>query len=183
MCNPTLVVAGLSAGLQYQQAITQQKYAEQQAIRQNEIALQNLEFRRKSSALKLRQSTEANLAKLKEAEELSRRRRATVIAGKTFTGNTYNTLLANYYRNEAKYKNVVIGNIQKNKFQFDQQQEALLTTYDAQSTYTVAPDFLYTAGASALSFAKDYYDYKTKQNQAGTTKKYYDYDYDWNADD
>ena len=177
MCNPTLAVSALSAGMQYQQAITQQKYLEQQQTKQNEIALQNLEYRRKTSALKLRQSTEANLAKLKEAEELSRRRRATVIAGKTFTGNTYNTLLANYYRNEAKYKNVVIGNIKKNKFQFDQTQTALTTQYDAQSTYTVAPDFLYTAGASALSFAKDYYDYKAKRNANNVNKDYYKYKY------
>ena len=41
MCNPTLAVAALSAGMQYQQAITQQKYAEQQAKRQNQIALAN----------------------------------------------------------------------------------------------------------------------------------------------
>ena len=183
MCNPTLAISALSAGMQYQQAITQQKYQEQQAIRQNEIALANLEYRRKSSSLKLRQSTEKNLAKLREAEELIRRKKATVIAGKTFTGNTYNTLLANYYRSEGKYRNTVLGNIQKNKFQFDQTQTALTTQYDAQATYVVAPDFMYTAGASALSFADDYYDYKTKQNQAGTHKKYYNYDYDWHADD
>ena len=53
MCNPTLAISALSAGMQYQQAITQQKYQEQQAIRQNEIALANLEYRRKSSSLKL----------------------------------------------------------------------------------------------------------------------------------
>ena len=83
MCNPTLVVAGLTAGMQYQQSITQQKYAEMQAKRQNEIALANLEYRRKASSLKLRQSTEKNLAKIKEAEQLIRRKKATVIAGKT----------------------------------------------------------------------------------------------------
>ena len=75
MCNPTLAISALSAGLQYQQAITQQKYQEQAAKRQNEIALANLEYRRKSSSLKLRQSTEKNLAKLKEAEELTVQRR------------------------------------------------------------------------------------------------------------
>ena len=41
MCNPTLAVSALSAGMQYQQAITQQKNAEMQAKRQNEIALAN----------------------------------------------------------------------------------------------------------------------------------------------
>ena len=175
MCNPTLAVAALSAGMQYQQSITQQKYAEMQAKRQNEIALANLEYRRKASSLKLRQSTEKNLAKIKEAEQLIRRRKATVIAGKTFTGNTYNTLLANYYRSEANYRNTVLGNIQKNKFQFDQRQTALTTQYDAQAAYTIAPDYLYTAGASSLAFAKDYYDYKAKKNANNVNRDYYSY--------
>ena len=119
MCNPTLAISALSAGMQYQQAITQQKYAEVQAKRQNEIALVNLEYRRKASSLKLRQSTEKNLAKMKEAEQLIRRKRATFKVAKTFDGNTYNTLLANYYRSEGDYRNTVLGNIKKNKFQFD----------------------------------------------------------------
>lgn len=175
MCNPTLAISALSAGLQYQQAITQQKYAEMQAKRQNEIALANLEYRRKASSLKLRQSTEKNLAKLREAEKLIKRRKAKVIAGKTFTGNTYNTLLANYYRSEADYRNTVLGNIKKNKFQFDQTQTALTTQYDAQAAYTIAPDYLYTAGASSLAFAKDYYDYKAKKNANNVNRDYYSY--------
>ena len=177
MCNPTLAVAALSAGMQYQQAITQQKYAEMQAKRQNEIALANLEYRRKASSLKLRQSTEKNLAKMAEAEKLIKRKRATFKDAKTYDGNTFNTLLANYYRSEGNYRNTVLGNIQKNKFQFDQTQTALTTQYDAQSTYVIAPDYMYTAGASALSFAKDYYDYKAKKNANNVNYDYYDYNF------
>jgi hypothetical protein len=177
MCDPTLVVAGISAGMQYQQAIAQQKYQEQQAKRQNEIAASNLSYRQKASALKLRQSTEKNLAKLKEAEEEVRRRKAKVIAGKTFTGNTYNLLLSNYYRSEAKYRNTVLGNIEKNKFQFDRTQEALQNQYNAQATYVIAPDYMYTAGASALAFTKDYYDYKARKNANNVNNDYYDYNF------
>ena len=177
MCNPTLAISALSAGMQFQQAITLQKREEMQAKRQNEIALANLEYRRKASSLKLRQSTEKNLKKIEEAERLIRRKKSTVIAGKTYTGNTYNTLLANYYRSEGNYRNVVLGNIQKNKFQFDQTQTALTTQYDAQSTYVIAPDYMYTAGASALSFANDYYDYKAKKNANNVNYDYYDYNF------
>ena len=176
MCSPTLVISALTAGMQYQQSITQQKYAEMQAKRQNEIALANLEYRRRASSLKLRQSTKKNLAKIEEAEQLIRRKKATVIAGKTYTGNTYNTLLANYYRSEGKYRNTVLGNIQKNKFQFSETQKALTTQYDAQSTYVIAPDYMYTAGASALAFAGDYYSYKAKKNANNVNTDYYEYD-------
>ena len=177
MCNPTLAISALTAGMQYQQSIQLQKNAEMQTNRQNEIALANLEYRRKASSLKLRQSTEKNLKKIEEAERLVKRKKATVIAGKTYTGNTYNTLLANYYRSEGNYRNTVLGNIQKNKFQFDQTQTALTNQYDAQSTYTIAPDFMYTAGASALSFANDYYDYKAKKNANNVNYDYYDYNF------
>ena len=175
MCNPTLAVAGLTAVMQYQQSIAQQKYLEDRQTRQNKIALSNLKFRRKAETLKLRQSTEKNLAKLALAEKLSKRKRATFIAKKTFTGNTFNTLLANYYDSEASYRNVVLGNIEKNVFQYGETQKALTTQYDAQSTYTIAPDYLYTAGASALSFAGDYYAYKARKNQAGVNSGYYSY--------
>ena len=116
-------------------------------------------------------------AALREAEEEVRRRKSKIIAGKTFTGNTYNTLLANYYRSEGNYRNTVLGNIQKNKFQFSETQKALTTQYDAQSTYVIAPDYMYTAGASALSFANDYYDYKAKKNANNVNYDYYDYNF------
>ena len=177
MCNPTLAISALTAGLQYQQAITLQKNEELKDKRQNEIALANLEYRRKASSLKLRQSTEKNLKKIEKAERLIRRKKSTVIANKTYDGNTYNTLLANYYRSEGNYRNTVLGNIQKNKFQFDQTQTALTTQYDAQSTYVIAPDYMYTAGASALSFANDYYDYKAKKNANNVNYDYYDYNF------
>ena len=176
MCNPTLVVAGLSAGMQYQQSMAMQKNARDQEIRQNQIAKNNQIIRAKGEALKLKQSTEKNLEKLRLAEGESRRRRATFAVGKNYTGNTYNMLLANYYDQEGQYRNTVLGNIQKNVFQFDRTQEALQTQYDAQATYVTTPDFMYTAGASALNFAGDYYSYKAKQNQAGTNNDYYSYE-------
>ena len=70
MCNPTLAISALTSGMMYQQSITQQKREEQRTIRQNQIALVNLEYRRKASSLKLRQSTEKNLAKLKKVQIL-----------------------------------------------------------------------------------------------------------------
>ncbi len=177
MCNPTLIVAGLSAGLQFAQAQSQAKAIQAQQQRQNEIALANLAQRRKAESLKLKQSTLKNLKKIEEAEKDVRRRRAKFTAGKTYTGNTFNTLLANYYRSEANYRNTVLGNIQKNKFQFNRTMEALSTTYDAQSTYVTSPNFMYTAGASALSFAGDYYSYKAKKNASNVNYNYYDYNF------
>ncbi len=176
MCNPTLIISGLSAGLQFATSMSEQKAQKKRQERQNQIALDNLIQRRHAENLKLRQSSAKNLKKIEEAERDVRRRRAKFRTGKTFTGNTYNTLLANYFRNEADYRNTVLGNIKKNKFQFSKTMEALSTTYDAQTTYVTSPNFLYTAGASALSFAGDYYAYKAKMNANNVTPDYYTYD-------
>ena len=181
MCNPTLAISALSAGMQYQQSITQQKIAQQQAIRQNEVAAKNLAYKQKTSALKLKQSTEQNLKKLEIAEKEVRRKKATYITNKTFTGNTYDSLMASYYRSEGDYRNTVLGNIEKNKSAFTDAQEAYSTQYDSQTSYIMTPDYLYTAGASALSFAGDYYDYRAQQKSVNAKNKYYDYDY--GADD
>ena len=52
MCNPTLIVAGLSAGLQYQQSMNMQKIARERDIRQNQIAKNNQIIRAKAEARK-----------------------------------------------------------------------------------------------------------------------------------
>ena len=57
MCNPTLVVSAVSAGLQYQQSIQAQKAQRDAQIRQNEIAKKNLENRRTNLQAKLIQKT------------------------------------------------------------------------------------------------------------------------------
>ena len=63
MCNPTLIVAGASAVLQYQVANAQQKAIQDQQKRQNEIALASLDKRRVASASKLITKTKAGLEK------------------------------------------------------------------------------------------------------------------------
>lgn len=182
MCSPTLVVSAISAGMSYQSSIQAQKIEQQRRTLQNINAKKNQIQRSKAESLKLKQSTEANLEKLRLAEMKSRRDRATFRTNKNYTGNTYEMLLSNYYDSEAQYRNTVMGNIEKNVFQFDRTQEALQTQYDAQSTFVTTPDYLYTAGASAISFAGSYYDYKAKKNASGQEKSYYDYNFD-GADD
>ena len=177
MCNPTLVVAGASAVLQYQVSIQQQKNAEAQANRRNELALRNREAKITNTTRQLIEKTKSRITKIGEAEKISRKKRSTFkVNRENFTGNTYDTLLANYYDTEATYRNRILGNIERSKFNYLQGTlPAIENQYMAQSTMVQEPDYFYTAGASALSFGKDYYSYKAKQNANDTNVEPYSY--------
>ena len=76
MCNPTLAVAAASSALQYQQSVKQQKAERDAQIRQNEIALANLNNRRASLQTKITQKTKKNLKILGIKEREARRNKA-----------------------------------------------------------------------------------------------------------
>ena len=76
MCNPTLIVAGASAVLQYQVANAQQKAIQDQQKRQNEIALQNRERRMVTKTTQLIEKTKSRLEKIGEAEKVARKKRS-----------------------------------------------------------------------------------------------------------
>lgn len=177
MCNPTLVVAGLSAGLQYQQSMAAQKAQRDAQIRQNEIAKRNLENRRTNQNLSLIKKTKSRLEKLKIKKDELRRRRSTFLASDTgFTGNTYEFLLGNYFDVEGQSVANTFGNIEADKFQYDLNYQYLNDVYDSQTTYVTSPDATTTGLAAGLKFAGSYYGYKAQQNANNVNNDPYSYD-------
>ena len=113
MCNPTLVVAGLSAGLQYQQSINAQKAQRDAALRQNEIANKNLENKQKNcTSTKFNSKTKKNLKVLSIKEKKARANKAKFLASdRGFSGNTYQFLLNNFENNIGDIRSTIFGNI------------------------------------------------------------------------
>ena len=177
MCNPTLIVAGASAVLQYQVANAQQKAVQDQQKRQNEIALRNREQRMVTKTRQLIEKTKGRLEKIGEAEKVARKKRSIFKTNReNFTGNTYDSLLANYYDTEGTYKNRILGNIERSKFNYLQNTlPALDLNYQREATMVSPVTRGYNAMASGLSFASTYYDYKAKQNRYQTDVDPYDY--------
>jgi len=177
MCNPSLVIAAVSSGIQYQQSVTAQKEARNLAIRQNEINKRDLDNRRANQQAQLIQKTTANLEKAGKAEKEFRRRRASFQAQDTgFTGNTYDTLLANYYDNEGGYRNAVLGNIQQDVSQFKQDYDTANLIYESRTNYVTPVDRNFTALSAGLRFANSYYDYKYKEEIKGVLNERYKFD-------
>jgi len=177
MCNPTLVVAGLSAGLQYQQSIQAQKAQRDAQIRQNEIAKKNLENRRTNLQAKLIQKTKKNLKVIGLKEKEAKRKKAKFLASERgFTGNTYNFLLGNYDDRLGDIRSTVLGNINFDANQFRNDYLGLNTLYESQTSYVTNVDYGTTAAVAGLNYSKSYLDYKNKQTALETNTPQYSYE-------
>lgn len=177
MCNPTLVISGASALLQFQANQAQQKFTRQQQEDQNRIALANREAKIVSSQRQLIEKTKARLTKIGDAEKVARKKRSIFkVNRENFIGNSYDFLLANYYDTEASYKNRVLGNIERSKFNYLYGTlPAIDNQYKGQSTYVSPVQTSYNMASAGLSFASDYYDYKAKRNRFETDVDPYEY--------
>ena len=176
MCNP-LLVSGASALLQFQANQAQQKFTRQQQEQQNKIALANRDSKIVSTQRQLIEKTKARLTKIGDAEKVSRKKRSIFkVNRENFVGNSYDFLLANYYDTEANYKNRVLGNIERSKFNYLYGTlPAIDNQYQGQSTYVPQVNQGYNALNSGLTFASTYYDYKSKRNRYETDVDPYDY--------
>ena len=173
MCSPTLVVSGISAGLQYQQSVDEQKSRRDAQIRQNEIALANLNNRRASLQTKITQKTKKNLKILGIKEREARRNKAEFKASdRGIGGNTYQFLVQNFDNNLADVSKTVLGNIEFDRQQFRRDYLNLNSVYDRQSTFVTNVDRRTPALAAGLSYSKSYFDYKNKIKANELNKKY-----------
>jgi len=177
MCNPTLVIAGISAGLQYQQSVAQQKAMRDAQLRQNEIAKKNLENKRAKLQADLIQKSKKNLKILSIKEKEARRKKSQFLASERgFTGNTYSYLVGNFEDSLGNVRNSVLGNIQFDANQFRNNYLGLNDVYNSQTTFVTNVDRGTSALSAGLNYASAYYDYKNKQGVAGTDVKEYSYD-------
>lgn len=177
MCNPTLVVAGLSAGLQYQQSINAQKAQRDAALRQNEIANKNLLNKRIALQQNLIQKTKKNLKVLSIKEKKARANKAKFLASdRGFSGNTYQFLLNNFQNNIGDIRSTIFGNIKFDAQQFQNNYSNLNTMYESQTAYIPSVDRGTTALVAGLNYAQSHMNYKNRMSQAGVSEPKYSYE-------
>ena len=177
MCNPQLVIAGISAGLQYRQSVQAQKAQRDAQIRQNEIARKNLENKRTTLQTNLISKTKKNLKKIGDVEKQYTKKRSTFLASdRGFTGNTYNSLLGNYYDYEGNLKTTLLGNIEQDTVNFRNDYLYANDVYDSQTTYITNVDRTTPAISAGLSFGNAYYGQKAKQDLNDLSQPTYTYE-------
>lgn len=174
MCDP-VTVAAASAALQYQQSVAAQKNQRNAQIRQNEIANQNLQNKRRALQENLIRKTKKNLKILGIKEKEARAKKAKFLAsdrGISQSSNTYQFLLNNFQNNIGDIRDSVLGNIRFDAQQFQNDYSNLNTMYESQTTFVTTVDRVTAGMAAGLNFAKDYNDYKSKMKANELDKKY-----------
>jgi len=175
MCNPQIAMVAISAasaGLQYKMGKAQQEAQYAQQKRQNELAKKNAIIRYASAQLKIRQTLKKSATKDYFASLKGRKVRAKYIAGVGDAGGlalhgSVNSLLANYYRTEGKYRNAIRNNMAINISQFERNLEAIQFGQEAQSTYVTPPNTKLLFATQALNVANTYYSLQWQKEKLG----------------
>lgn len=164
MCSPELVLAGISAGLQLQQTITQQQNAKKQSNKQNEIALANRLNKERAEGLRIRQVNEREQAKLFQSSLDAKKARATVrTAAEGFGGGVLDRLVTDYFRQEGRYNSAVLSNLEKEQAQSQQNFRNISVGQEAQSAYVPQVNYFTSFASAATNFGQDYLDYRSDE--------------------
>ncbi len=176
MCIPPqmalMAVSAVSSAMSFQMQKAQQKAQYARQIRQNELAKKNAVMRYASAQLKIRQELKQASTKDYFATLKGRRARAKYIAGVGDAGGlalhgSVNSLLANYYRTEGKYRNAIRNNMAINISQFERNLEAIQFGQEAQSTYVTPPNTKLLFATQALNVANTYYSLQWQKEKLG----------------
>ena len=164
MCSPELVVAAVSAGIQYQQSMQEQKTAQDTAKRQNALALRNRLNQERMEGLRIRQVGVQQQSKLERTALDAKKARATVkTAAENIGGGALDRLLSDYYRQEGNYNSVILNNLEQERAQSSQNFENFVTGQEANQAYIPNVDPVTTFASAAVSFGQDYLGYRTGQ--------------------
>ena len=172
MCSPTLFLSIASQGLRMVAARQQNRAAIYQAQEQNRIARENAIRKQTTEDFRTLQIRKNALGKIEQVEIEGRQARARAAAQAEMVGGvSVNRLMQDFFREEGRYKSVVLDNLDKEVFMAQQNKEAYAINQAAQSKPIPHSNWLPTFAASAIAFGGDYYDWKAQQSQLAVAKK------------
>ena len=164
MCSPTLMISVASNGLKFMQSMQQQNAAKQQAQLQNWRAEKNRILKETAENFKIRQKRKEAMGKAFAMHEKGRKARSKVFTqAEGMAGGAVNKVINDYFRQEGRYKNKVLNNLQAEAFQSMRAKEAYRLGQEFQSKFIPDVQFVPTFASSALNYADDYYGWKADQ--------------------
>ena len=178
---PQLLISIASQGFKFMAATRQNNAAQEQAIRQNAIAKNNRIRKQTDEDYKILQIRKRELAKAEEVSRRGRIARSEVSASaETVSGVSVDRLVMDFFRQEGVHKNQILNNLDAEVFAAQRNKEAYRINQEAQTKAIPHSNFLPTFAGAAVSFAGDYYDWKTDTAALTKAKKksnYYEYHY------
>ena len=164
MCSPTLAIQGISTAFKFVQARKEQRAIREQAIKQREIAEKNYRLKVAQEQLKIRQQEEAAVDKITQAKIEGKQLKAKAkVSAETIGGNVLDRVFEDYLRQEGKYKSSVEANLEKEFAQSQQNIKGYGVELESQTPYIPPVNTVGLLGASAISFAGSYVNWKADQ--------------------
>ena len=171
MCSPTIVISLASNVLKFQQQRKTNRAIREQAIKQREIAEKNYRFKVAQEQLKIRQKEKQAREKAYAVDIESREKRAEArVSAETFGGGVLDRIVNDYFRQEGNYKSSVLRNLELEMAQSDQNIKGYELEKEGNTPYIPPVNTLGLFGASALSFAGSYYNWKADQVKTDALK-------------
>lgn len=164
MCSPQLAIAGISQAFKFVQARNEQRAVREQALRQREIAEKNYRLKVAQEQLKIRQKEEQALDKIYASRIEGKQLRAQAkVSAENIGGGVLNRVMEDYLRQEGLYSSSVVSNLEKEFAQSQQNIKGYGVELESQTPYIPPNNTLGLLGASAISFATNYVDWKGDQ--------------------
>ena len=175
MCDPTLIISAVSNGLKMYSAIQENKSSRTQQQRVNAVAKQNRINKETAENFRIRQKRNETVAKGFEASLEGKEARATAMASaESVTGSSVDKLMFDFLRQEGKYKNMLLNNLDAEVFASNQRKEAFVTQQEGQQTYVTDMNYIMPVASAGLNYANDYYIWKEKQEMKELYSGYFD---------
>ena len=164
MCSPQLAVAGISQAFKFVQARNEARAVREQALKQREIAERNYRLKVAQEQLKIRQKSEQAQDKLAQSLIEARQLKAKAkVTAETIGGGVLDRVFEDYLRQQGLYKSSVEQNLEKEFAQSQQNIKGYGVELESQTPYIPPVNTIGLLGASAISFAGSYVDWKSGQ--------------------
>ena len=173
MCDPTAMLALRAAGtiLQISQGIKEQRAAQQQAYRQNEIAERARIQKENAENLRLRQVAIRKRNKIYDLSIEAKEKRATALtAAETVGGGVLDRVLNNYFRLEGRYRSQIEKNLELEIAQSNQNKKLFAMEQEGRQVIIPEVNTLGIFASAAGTFGNDYLEWKTKQEEKKITQ-------------
>ena len=164
MCSPQLAVAGISQAFKFVQARNEARAVREQAIKQREIAERNYRLKVAQEQLKIRQKSEQAQDKLAQSLIEARQLKAKAkVTAETIGGGVLDRVFEDYLRQQGLYKSSVEQNLEKEFAQSQQNIKGYGVELESRTPYIPPVNTVGLLGASAISFAGSYVNWKADQ--------------------
>jgi hypothetical protein len=175
MCNPLLILRAAATAFTIISSSQKAKADRNQAIHQNDIALQARREKENAENLRLRQIAIRKKEKIEETQLQSKEAQATArTAAETVGGAALDRVVNNYLRTEGKYVSTIEKNLEIEAAQSDTNKRLFAIEQEGRQVHIPEVNTAGIFAAGAISFGGDFFEWKARKDAKDLAQKRHD---------